>query len=81
MDKRLAILRFIAQYRDQHGWSPSLKEIMAAVGITSTSHIHYYIEHLVNERLLYKRPYAARAIRLTKAGRAYIGEPVQAKEA
>lgn len=81
MDKRLLILRFITEYRKLHGYPPSVREIGEGIQMTSTGMVHYYLDALVREHLLYRTPGVARGLRVSGKGRAYIGEPVQAKGA
>lgn len=70
--RREAILRYIDAYRRTRGWSPSYKEIMAEVGISSLSHMSYHLTGLERRGLLFREPNQARAMRLTKRGRALI---------
>lgn len=81
MNKRVVILRFISDYRKQHGYPPSVREIGDALQIASTGMVHYWLDVLVKEHLLYRTPGVARGLRISMQGRAYLGEPVQAKGA
>lgn len=40
------ILKFIKEYMDKNGWSPSVREICDGVGIPSTCNVHYYLKSL-----------------------------------
>lgn len=42
-----AVLTFVTQFVERHGWSPSLGEIGAGVGLSSTSTVKYHIDKLV----------------------------------
>jgi SOS-response transcriptional repressor LexA len=77
-DKQKEICAFIAAYTQQRGWSPAVREIGKAIGMTSTSHVEYHLA------LLEKGGYVLRGqageygstrrpIRLTDAGRALAG--------
>ena len=60
------ILEFIDAYIEEHGYSPNLREIGEAVGITSTSHVSYWINKLVAEGKLTKVPNISRSVRMVK---------------
>jgi repressor LexA len=40
------ILKFIKEYMNKNGWSPSVREICEGVGIPSTYNVHYYLKGL-----------------------------------
>ncbi len=46
-ERQLDILNFIDEYRQQNGYSPSIREIGAGTGIASTSAVNYQINRLV----------------------------------
>ena len=58
------IVAYIDAYIKEHGFSPTMREIGAAVGITSTSHVSYWITKLVNEGKLTKVANIARSVRV-----------------
>ena len=58
------IVAFIDAYIKMHGFSPTMREIGAAVDITSTSHVSYWITKLVNEGRLTKVANIARSVRV-----------------
>lgn len=66
--KREQILRFIDTYRRRHGWSPSIREIGAACGMTSTAHVQYYLVQLVELGMLYRERGPGK-MRLTRKGK------------
>lgn len=45
-DKPQQILDFIAQYIQEHGYSPSIREIGTAVGLKSTASVSYHLQLL-----------------------------------
>jgi repressor LexA len=63
--KREKILRFIRAYVQAHGYPPSIIEIGEAVGISSTSHVSYYLRQLQAMGKIEVAPRRARAIRIT----------------
>ena len=58
------IVAFIDAYIKEHGYSPTMREIGAAVGITSTSHVSYHIDRLVEQGKLTKVANIARSVRV-----------------
>ncbi len=44
--KRAEILDFVREFSQNNGYSPSVREIMQAVGLRSTAAVHYHIEAL-----------------------------------
>ncbi len=57
------ILEFIKRYRAQHGYPPTVREIGAAVGISSPSTVHGHLVGLVEIGALERVPRRARARR------------------
>lgn len=58
------MLDFIRRYRREHGYPPTLREIGAAVGISSTSVVNYNLERLEAMGLLVRHPETSRGLRL-----------------
>ena len=58
------ILTFIDSYIKEHGYSPTMREIGEAVGISSTSHVSYWIDRLVEEGKITKQKNIARSVRV-----------------
>ena len=46
------ILAFIISYQDEHGFSPSMREIANGVGLTSVGSVHRHIEILKSKGIL-----------------------------
>ena len=46
-NKQLAILRYIYETVDEHGFPPTVREICAAVGLSSTSTVHGHLAQLL----------------------------------
>lgn len=70
-EKKLIVFNYIKS-RLSEGYSPSVREIMAAAGFRSTSTAHRYIEALVNEGLLEKTGNLNRTLRLPNSGTAAV---------
>jgi len=60
------ILAFIDAYIQEHEYSPSIREIGKEMGISSTSHVSYWIDKLIEDGKLTKTPHIARSIRVVK---------------
>jgi len=86
-EKELAVFNFIRN-RLSEGISPSVREIMDAMGFKSTSTAHRYIETLVNEGLVEKTGNLNRSLRLPNSastsvpvmGTVTAGQPITAVE-
>ena len=89
-----AILAFINEYVDEHGYPPSIREIGAAAGISSTSVVDYNLKilerdgHLRRDREVSRglglpgadRSSRSRVTRVPLVGRIAAGEPIEAVE-
>ena len=61
---RIKLLRFIDAFCRKHGYSPSMREMEDAAGMTSTSQVSYHMDWLrVNGYISYV-PQAARTVRV-----------------
>ena len=86
-DKEIEVFNFIKS-RLSDGISPSVREIMEAMGFRSTSTAHRYIESLVHEGLIEKTGNLNRTLRLPNCGTASVpimgtvtaGQPITAVE-
>mgnify|MGYP003233352869 CR=1 FL=1 len=86
-EKELAVFNYIKS-RISEGISPSVREIMDAMGFKSTSTAHRYIETLVNEGLIEKTGNLNRTLRLPNSdtlsvpviGTVTAGQPITAYE-
>jgi len=61
-------LRYILGYVKENGFAPSVREVGACVGYTSSSTAHLLIQHLIDEGYVEMNPKIARSIRATKGG-------------
>lgn len=50
--RQLAVLRFIQQFLQEKGCSPTLKEIASGVGSNAVSTIHKHVQHLIDKGFL-----------------------------
>ena len=63
-DIRTAILSYIQTYIRDHGYGPSIREICAGTGLTSTATVHYHLKRLADDGKLVIDPGKKRAISL-----------------
>lgn len=62
------ILRFIAWYRKQRGYSPTIREIGRCADISSTNAVNDHLKALQHKRCITRDELVARSIVLTKRG-------------
>lgn len=63
-ERQRAILRFIQQWSDDHGYPPTIREIGTAVKINSTSVVNYNLNKLVKEGFISRSKDVSRGIRV-----------------
>lgn len=80
LDKQTAVLSYIHKQVAAQGYPPTVREICAAVGLSSTSTVHGHINRLIKKGYLKKDPAKPRALEITPQGLAFLGiEPKQDK--
>ena len=60
--KQLAVLEFLQDFTEEKGYSPSYREIMAGLGLSSVSAVAEHVENLVEKGVLKKVSGAARSL-------------------
>ena len=60
--KQLAVLNFLEDFTAENGYSPSYREIMSGLGLTSVSAVAEHVENLVQKGVIRKVPGAARSL-------------------
>ncbi len=60
--KQLAVLNFLQDFTEENGYSPSYREIMAGLGLSSVSAVAEHIDNLISKGVLKKVPGAARSL-------------------
>ena len=60
--KQLAVLQFLQDFTEEKGYSPSYREIMAGLGLSSVSAVAEHIDNLVNKGVIRKAPGEARSL-------------------
>lgn len=58
------IVDYIAQYIQKHGFSPTLKEIAGAIGVSSLATVHEHLQALQRKKVIRKHEGAVRGIEL-----------------
>lgn len=72
-DQERAILLYIDSYTKANGAPPTLKEIGQEVGVVKSQAFHY-VNALMGQGLLFRKPHAARMLTITEAGRLAIAK-------
>lgn len=62
--KQLAVLNFIQDFTEEKGCSPSYREIMAGLGLSSVSAVAEHVDNLVEKGVLEKAPGEARSLKV-----------------
>jgi len=62
--KQLAVLEFIEDFTEAAGYSPSYREIMTGLGLSSVSAVAEHVDNLVEKGVLKKVPGAARSLEI-----------------
>ena len=62
--KQLAVLDFLQDFTEENGYSPSYREIMAGLGLSSVSAVAEHIDNLVDKGVLKKVSGAARSLEI-----------------
>ena len=62
--KQLALLNFLEDFTEENGYSPSYREIMTGMGLSSVSAVAEHIDNLVEKGVLKKVPGAARSLEI-----------------
>lgn len=60
------ILKFLAKFQEQNGYSPSIREIGASISVRSTSLVDYYLKQLEQMDYISREQHISRSIRLLK---------------
>ena len=60
--KQTALLNFLQDFAEENGYSPSYREIMSGLGLSSVSAVAEHIDNLIDKGVLRKIPGAARSL-------------------
>jgi repressor LexA len=78
-ERQRAILEFLHEYVDEHGYPPTVREIGEAVGLRSPSTVHAHLAQLERAGALRRDPTKPRAIELTDRRRPGQPEEVEVR--
>ena len=67
--KQAKFLKFLANFMDQNGYSPSYEEMKQVLNYKSKSRIHAFVHSLKNRGYVRLIPYMKRSIMITSKGR------------
>lgn len=65
-DRHRKIMEFLTNFQDQHGYSPSIREIGKCINVESTSLVDYYLEQLTQEGYIERDKRISRSIRVLR---------------
>lgn len=65
-ERHRKILEFLGDFQENHGYSPSIREIGKYISVESTSLVDYYLEQLRDEGLIERDKRVSRSIRVVK---------------
>src|SRR5512133_2771345 len=65
-DRHIRIMRFLTEFQELHGYSPSIREIGKHISVDSTSLVDYYLDQLCTERYIERDKRISRSIRILK---------------
>jgi repressor LexA len=71
-DRHIRIMRFLTDFQEQHGYSPSIREIGRHISVDSTSLVDYYLEQLCSAGYIERDKRVSRSIRIMRP--VYQGE-------
>jgi repressor LexA len=72
------VLDFIYEFVEENGYPPTHEEIQFEVGLSSKSHVHFYLKALEREGYIERAPNIPRGIRLTgKFGRGRLAGVIE----
>ncbi len=66
-DRHRKIMEFLTNFQEQHGYSPSIREIGKCINVQSTSLVDYYLEQLGQEGYIERDKRISRSIRVLRS--------------
>ena len=79
-NRREKVYNYIKTFIEEKGYSPSVREIGAGVGLKSNNTLYFHLEKLIEEGLLEKDPFESRTLLLKKKERwPFVMAPVLGK--
>lgn len=71
------VLSFVESFMKDNGYAPTLEEIRESVGLSSKSHVDYYLDALEQEGLIERTPRTPRGLRTVGLSRSTFGVNVE----
>ena len=65
-EKEEKILKFITDFKNNNGFSPTIREICQAVNLKSTSSVHAYVKSLISRGLISSVPESPRTMEVNR---------------
>jgi len=65
-DRHIRIMKFLTEFQEQRGYSPSIREIGKYINVESTSLVDYYLEQLCQEGYIERDKRVSRSIRVLR---------------
>jgi len=66
-ERHRRIMEFLINFQEQHGYSPSIREIGKYINVESTSLVDYYLEQLAQEAYIERDKRISRSIRVLRS--------------
>ncbi len=63
-ERHIRIMKFLTEFQEQHGYSPSIREIGKHIDVDSTSLVDYYLDQLCQEHYIERDKRVSRSIRI-----------------
>jgi repressor LexA len=76
-DRHIRIMRFLTDFQEQHGYSPSIREIGKHISVESTSLVDYYLDQLCQENYIERDKRVSRSIRILRP--LYAGDTLNSR--
>lgn len=76
-DRHIRIMRFLTDFQEQRGYSPSIREIGKYIDVDSTSLVDYYLEQLCQAGYIERDKRVSRSIRILRP--VYAGETIASR--
>ncbi len=65
-DRHIRIMKFLMDFQEENGYSPSIREIGEKIGVKSTSLVDYYLKQLEEKSYISRDDHISRSIRILK---------------
>jgi repressor LexA len=65
-ERHRKIMQFLTEFQDEHGYSPSIREIGKSISVDSTSLVDYYLKQLDEMGFIERNQHISRSIRVVQ---------------